>query len=306
MIPMCIYHKNCADGFGAAWVVNKYFHGEVEFIEAAYGDPPPNVMGRNVIMVDFSYPLETILRMRQEVISMVILDHHESARDALSQLYSPPPNADAWFNSVLVGWPPSESVRAAAQFDMNRSGAGMTWDWFYPDTPRPQLINHIEDRDMWRFNIPRTREIQSALFSYPYEMYMWDKFMEYSRSDLETFANEGMAIERKHIKDIHELLPITTRAMVIGGYTVPVANLPYTLASDAAQVLAYNANFAATYYDGAKRRFFSLRSNAINGFNVANIAKTYGGGGHKHAAGFNMPIGWEGDCTLVYERLEPR
>ena len=29
---MCIYHGNCADGFGAAWVVRKALGSDVEFV----------------------------------------------------------------------------------------------------------------------------------------------------------------------------------------------------------------------------------------------------------------------------------
>jgi nanoRNase/pAp phosphatase (c-di-AMP/oligoRNAs hydrolase) len=40
-------------------------------------------------------------------------------------------------------------------------------------------------------------------------------------------------------------------------------------------------------------RIFSLRS--VGDFDVSAIAKIYGGGGHKNAAGFTVPIGWEGE-----------
>jgi nanoRNase/pAp phosphatase (c-di-AMP/oligoRNAs hydrolase) len=39
---------------------------------------------------------------------------------------------------------------------------------------------------------------------------------------------------------------------------------------------------------------FSLRSDR-NGRDVAAIAEGYGGGGHRHAAGFQVPFGWQGD-----------
>ena len=90
--------------------------------------------------------------------------------------------------------------------------------------------------------------------------------------------------------------------MVIGGQLVPVANLPYTLTSDAGHLMCVEphegslAPFAACYWDPPDGRVFSLRS-AEGGYDVSEIAKAYGGGGHKNAAGFTMPIGWEGDST---------
>jgi oligoribonuclease NrnB/cAMP/cGMP phosphodiesterase (DHH superfamily) len=99
--------------------------------------------------------------------------------------------------------------------------------------------------------------------------------------------NDGEAIERKHFKDIDELLKVTTRELIIGGVTVPVANLPYTFVSDAAGKLSIGKPFAACYWDTPNGRTFGLRSQK-DGLDVSEIAKYYGGGGHKHAAGFTV------------------
>ncbi len=86
--------------------------------------------------------------------------------------------------------------------------------------------------------------------------------------------------------------------MFIGGYNMPVANIPYTLTSDAGNLMARadSHKVAACYWDTPNGRVFSLRSTQ-DGPDVSLIAKSYGGGGHKNAAGFQMPLGWEGDRT---------
>src|SRR5690606_35880403 len=61
-----------------------------------------------------------------------------------------------------------------ALIDQQRSGAGIAWDFFHPGVPRPALVNHVEDRDLWRFALPGTREIQAAVFSRPYTFAAWD------------------------------------------------------------------------------------------------------------------------------------
>lgn len=131
------------------------------------------------------------------------------------------------------------------------------------------------------------------MFSYPYDFDIWDKLME---EPLGALAVQGAAIERKHHKDVAELVGASRRVMVIGGHRVPVANLPYTLTSDAGHLMAQGQPFAACYIDTAKGRTFSLRSTDA-GLDVSEIAKTYGGGGHRNAAGFIRPIGWEGDAA---------
>lgn len=52
---VCIYHGGCDDGFGAAYAVWKRWGDDVEYVEGRYGAAPPDVSGKNVIIVDFSY-----------------------------------------------------------------------------------------------------------------------------------------------------------------------------------------------------------------------------------------------------------
>ena len=69
---------------------------------------------------------------------------------------------------------------------------------------RFELEPDIEDRDLWRFEMQNTRQIQANLFSYPYDFKVWDDLM--LRRDVQGLAHDGYAIERKHFKDIEELL----------------------------------------------------------------------------------------------------
>ena len=48
--------------------------------------------------------------------------------------------------------------------------------------------------------------------------------------------------------------------MIIGGYAVPVANIPYTLTSNAGHLMAKGSVFRACYWDTPNGRVFSLRS----------------------------------------------
>jgi uncharacterized protein len=282
--PFCIYHGNCADGFGAAWVVRRFFNGEVDFHAGVYQTEPPDVTGRDVIMVDFSYKRPVLKKMADAAKSILIIDHHKTAAEDLAGL------------TPAVAWPLdwAQGERICAAFDMDRSGAGMTWDFFFPGKPRPALINHIEDRDLWRFKINGTREIQAAVFSYPYDFQIWDELL--FGVDAEGLRREGEAIERKHFKDIAELVKVMRRSMVIGGIEVPVANLPYTLTSDAGHQMAveHPSKIGVCYWDTPEGRIFSLRS-TNDGPDVSAIAKQYGGSGHAHAAGFKITIGWEGE-----------
>jgi hypothetical protein len=328
--PLCIYHGNCADGFGAAWVVWKHFKGEVDFYPGVYQRPPPDVTGRDVIVVDFSYKRQVMLDLAASASSVLVLDHHKTAQEDLAVDNEKFFRIGSWegFRAVILeDFAGRLETSIYTIFDMERSGAGITWDFFNPFRARPALINHIEDRDLWRFKLPNTRQIQAALFSYPYEFELWDQLINdvnmYGTEDLFT---EGTAIERKHHKDIEELIEVVTRPMAFeepGPHPtsrfrtiVPAANLPYTLTADAGHLLCernwygrtaerqeeyvknregpavdpgpYEHPFAACYWDKPDGRQFSLRSHD-DGADVGAIAKLYGGGGHAHAAGFRVP-----------------
>ncbi len=264
---ICIYHGNCADGFAGAWVVRKAMGGGddcgMDFCPGVYQTEPPNVTGKTVVLVDFSYKRPVMERIVAQASSVTVLDHHKSAAEDLKDLRG-----------------------AEVIFDMERCGSRIAWDYFFPGAPPPPVLLHIEDRDLWRFALPKTREIQANIFSYPYDFAVWDQLIA---SDPTVLAVEGTAIERKHFKDIEELLGVVQRRMLIGGYNVPVANLPYTLVSDAAHKMAQREAFAACYWDTPRGRVFGLRSTE-DGIDVSDVAKTYGGGGHRNAAGFTVPF----------------
>lgn len=258
---LCIYHANCADGFGAAWAVRKAFP-DTEFVPKGYNQTPPDVRGRDVLVVDFSYKRPVLLEMAKDARSILIIDHHKTAEEDLVDL--------------------PENVTAV--FDMSHSGAVATWNYFFPGKEPPPLLYHIEDRDLWRFALEDTRKVYAALSSYPYAFDVWDRLMY---TDVTTLVAEGTALERKHLKDINDLLPGVTREMRIGGYTIPVANLPYTMSSDAGHILAKGRPFSACYCDTPKGRVFNLRSSNA-GVDVSEVAKQFGGGGHRNAAGFSV------------------
>src|SRR5688572_26960395 len=108
---LCIYHGNCADGFTAAWAVHKAYGDAAEFFAGKYQEPPPDVTGRDVIMVDFSYKRPVLAEMIGKAKSFLLLDHHKSAQADLEAL---------------------AECGANLHFDMSRSGALMAWQYFHP------------------------------------------------------------------------------------------------------------------------------------------------------------------------------
>ena len=303
MKPLCIYHGNCADGFTAAWIVWKALGpDQVEFFAGAYQDEPPAARGRDLILVDFSYKRPAMEKLAKQALSLVLLDHHQSAIDDLDGLLTDLP-LDLSYAGLVA------QRLKAARFSLNRSGAGLAWEFFHPGQPAPRLVQYVEDRDLWRFQLPKSRAVNANILSHATSFAAWEQ-LYWDLADgakLQRFMAGGEAIERKHQKDVAELVKVMRRRMKIGGHDVPAANLPYTLSSDAGHLMAADKSnggekFAACYWDiagsspGTGYRVFSLRS-AEDGLDVAAIAQQYGGGGHKHAAGFRVPLGKLGELA---------
>lgn len=275
MKTICIYHGNCADGFGAAWVVQQWgikMGVEVEFVEGHYGHAPPDCTGANVVLVDFSYKRDVLLEIAKVAATLTIIDHHKTAAEDLEGI------AD---EAERLGY-----CKVISIFSMEHSGAGLTWAALMSEYDMPPLIAHIQDRDLWKFELQGTREIMNAVFSYPYNFDTWSQLMG---APLEFLYAQGEAITRKHFKDLEELLKKRVRRVTIAGHDVPMVNLPYTMGSDAGNQLAQGEKFAAIYSDGDDARHFSLRSTDA-GEDVSAIAATFGGGGHRNAAGFRVPF----------------
>lgn len=274
-VPLVVYHAPCLDGFTAAWAM-WLSYPDAEFVPGVYGQEPPDCTDRKVYLLDFSYKRGVMENICAQAKSVLILDHHKSAQEDLAGL-------DNWLDGDTVN----------VVFNMTKSGARLAWEWFHPTKPVPQLVQLVEDRDLWRFALPDSRAINASLFSYDYSFEQWSQFAVACESEICRLAliAEGEAIARKQQKDIVELVGKLRHLRNFKHHelnSVWCANLPYTYASEAANFMAQDVPFAATYYQDSDGMFvFSLRSREA-GADVSEIAVKYGGGGHKHAAGFRV------------------
>jgi oligoribonuclease NrnB/cAMP/cGMP phosphodiesterase (DHH superfamily) len=286
-----IYHSNCADGFGAAWAAWKSLGEEAEYMAGVYSEPPPDCTGQVVYLVDFSYKREVLLKMAETAKGIVVIDHHASAIADLAGI-------EAQAEKLKL-------CDVVTCFDNGHSGAVLAWVFFHPGQPAPRLLEYIEDRDLWRFRLQDSKELSAYIFSHQYEFEEYNRMARVFQEDSlrEYAASQGKAILGKQQKDIDELLKMVRYKQTIAGQPVPIANMPYILASEAGAILAKNQPFAATYYDTGTHRVFSLRSNGEAGVDVSRIAEQFGGGGHKAAAGFRLLHNDPADQRPLAQRL---
>ena len=253
-----LYHRDCADGFGAAWAAYQELgYAGVRYHSCSYGEPPPEMEpGGAVYILDFSFSRNVMLELMERH-EIFLIDHHETAEEEIGDL-------------------------PGCNFDTSHSGAVLAWRWFHeePEMPEiPEILLYVEDRDLWKWELPDSREVSAALESYPKDFRVWDQL------DAGKPAREGKAILRHNRLQVERIVR-HSGWRTIGDWTVPVVNTPL-LASEACEALLKrfpNAPFAAAYHDREDRRKWSLRSGEE--FDVSEVARSLGGGGRPHAAGF--------------------
>lgn len=267
---LVIYHAGCMDGFCAAWLIHRQFP-DAEFCPANYGDDPPDCAGKDVVIADFSYKRHVMLSIIDECKSLVVLDHHKTAKGELEGL---------------------EGFKCQVTFDMDKSGARLTQEWLCrytdqsPEYYTDWLVDYTEDRDLWRHKLTFSKEINAAIRVWPLDFDHWGELAELHHGQLSNLVIAGASILSYQAKVVQDHVGFA-RMEDIGGYRVPVVNAT-SLISEIAGALAVGHPFGACYFDrGDGLRIWSLRSTP-EGIDVSEVARQYGGGGHKHAAGFQF------------------
>jgi len=315
---LVLYHADCLDGFGAAYAAWRHFGDDAEYRPMHYGQPwsADDLAGREVFILDASYPRAVLLEMASHVGSLTQLDHHASARDEWRELLVHDAGNALWRHR-------DEQLPLTVAFDMERSGTHLAWDWFHAGRPLPRALAHIEDQDLWRFRLPGTRAFCRALRLRPFEFSAWDAVVRDSDSaasladnaPYQALLREGEAVGRFFDVEVGRLAAGNAASVVLPGEPIDALQsvgqgLPIVQAGGvnyrAVPGLAINANplfaselgsllaeksggFGMVWHVDAKGQVkVSLR--AAGQVNVAHMAAHYGGGGHPNAAGFRMAL----------------
>jgi oligoribonuclease NrnB/cAMP/cGMP phosphodiesterase (DHH superfamily) len=286
-----LYHDD-TDGFCAAWVARHYLPDDTLFKAVNYGQDPPweLINGRIVYVFDFSYKREATEEMLRMTERLIILDHHKTAQAALADL-----RLDAGDH---------------VEFDMDRAGCRMAWDYFLRtnggladrlDPDDEWIVDYVQDRDLWRNELPDSAEVTSFIRSFPEKFDAWDEIANESIYDA---AEAGKHILRNVKREI-ELILRSACIVEIAGHRVWAINTPLHVSECAGALARYvvggeQAPFGAAWFARSNHAEFgkvlprsvwmqfSLRSQ--DEFDVSEVARKFGGGGHRNAAGFEVTL----------------
>lgn len=271
-----LYHANCADGFGAAFAAWKKFGATADYIPVTHQGPvPKGLYGKVVYTVDFTYPLETTEILMRNNARVTAIDHHISSRPVTEK---------------------TENFLYA----VDHSGAVLSWMYFHPKTKIPTILQYIEDTDIWKFKLPRSKELFAYLDLFDFSFEKWNMLMRgferpHARSD---YAKKGALLLRHEEKLIERLVANNAEIVEFEGYRVYAVNSPL-FQSEIGHVLSLERPPLAIIWSEKEQRInVSLRSDGS--IDVSEIAKRFGGGGHRAAAGFSISA----DENIPWKRIK--
>ena len=262
MSNIVFYHANCMDGFCSAWMFKRNVPEESEFIPINYGSPfePESVKDRSVYILDFSFKPDVMEKIIENATNVVLLDHHETAEKDLKK---------------FIGTGPKSQVI----FDMTKSGAKLTTE--YCGNKGNWIVDYVEDRDLWRFALPSSKEVNVALQSYPMDFKVWDSI--FIGASKESMALEGIAILRYQNNLIERAMANKHDITIKGKKGLSVNSC--LLQSEIGEKLAEESGtYGHVWYENGKVTRNSLRSQGD--YDVGKIAKSLGGGGHRNSSGY--------------------
>jgi hypothetical protein len=275
MRRICFHHAACPDGFGAAWAVRRAWGGEGEFVPRGHDDPlhARALAGALVVFVDIAPDNASLRALAESAGELVVLDHHVSSAGRFE--------ADPELARALAAR--GHTVR----FDLSHSGAVLAWEHFHPGAPVPELLRYVEDQDLWSWKLPRSEEVNAAIGSYPREFEVWDDLVARAPEGL---AAEGEPIVRANRVEVERALQ-AAHPIWIAGRRIEAVNARQprsAIGHELAVRAAFGSPCGAVYRLVGDRVDVSLYS--VGDHDVARIAEGHGGGGHRNAAGFSVPL----------------
>lgn len=268
-----LYHGNCPDGMTAAWAAWKKLKSKADYLPVEHQTPPPKGLeGKTLYMLDFAYPLEIVKELATKNKKLVIIDHHTSAYQSITSLI----RTNKGYNNIK------------ATGISEHSGAVLAWKYFHPKHPLPEIAKYVEDGDLWRFNLDRSKEILAVIDDENQNFKNWNmlsKKLEKPKTKQEIIKKGSIILEHKK-RTIGRLIA-KAKEIKFHGYKAKIINSPIFPSEIGNELIRQGVKIGIIWYDDNKKVKVSLRSDGK--VNVAKLAEKYGGGGHKAAASFRIP-----------------
>jgi oligoribonuclease NrnB/cAMP/cGMP phosphodiesterase (DHH superfamily) len=300
MKTACVYHSIDLDGWMSAAIVKHWSNqpakptehicGIFDYIGYNYGQPIPNLSEYDkVILVDVSFPKEEMLVLNKKLgIDFIWVDHHISAIKDVEEIHK-------------------DFILPNGLRDTKFAACELTWMFLFPDKPMPEIVRLLGRYDC--FGHKGTEEEQKVLqFQYGARSRVYDMNDAYNYFIKDTQLHSIDLVKKVLSSGIEIYKYLCTEAKQIYKRAFP-ANFALSqediyggggailyrflcVNQDRFNPINFGIDYHKDRYDGFACFWFA---NGKWNFSLYNdngevdcslIAKQYGGGGHKGAAGF--------------------
>jgi oligoribonuclease NrnB/cAMP/cGMP phosphodiesterase (DHH superfamily) len=272
------------DGLAAAFIAESYFIDmEISYkcLPIQYGEDIYEVLANDMsksfdlLFLDFSASPEIIKDLTTKFNSVTILDHHKTAEANLKELEN-----SGIENLELV-------------FDMNRSGAKITYDYFATSNKLHEvkrlrnmdiISDYIQDRDLWNWSLAHSKEVSEYL-RYSVVPNNLESFLDLvDNFDLDEAIKIGATLLR--VKDQAVASKVKKyRTITIDSEEFVCLNLTENI-SEVGNELCKLTNKPALMYFITDDLKVVLSFRSLDTLCDASVyAKKFGGGGHRNACG---------------------
>ncbi|MDQ5882698.1 MAG: hypothetical protein QG648_50 [Patescibacteria group bacterium] len=269
---LVFYHIKDNDGVGSAWVAWKKFKKQAQYFGIDYHyDLDFDYHNKTIYFLDVHPNLEKINHLKQNNNRLILIDHHATSEKQL-HLYDD------------------------YKFDLSHSAAVLSFQYFFPQEKTPRLLKYIEDIDLWKFQVPFSREINNALEFLGNDFTKWNKIArELENTHLrQKYLKIGKIITQYQDRLIEKLVS-KAKLVKMEGRIVLAVNSPILISEVGNALALKKPPFAIVWSEINNKRWFSLRSDCS--CDVSEIAEKYGGGGQRGAAAFFLertePFPWQ-------------
>lgn len=305
MIDILFYHKNCSDGStaAAAYMARKNKHcneAHPAYEAVQYGDYDTvesfkekfDIVGKHVLIVDFSFKWEVMRYLFENARLVVWLDHHKTALQTYCHGTGTEYVEKKGIHHIQHAFGNIQEI----VLNENVSGAALMHQWLFSESldcagkdtvlDLPKLIQHIQDRDLWKFELPGTKELSCSLKLRQLKLEDWADLLV--RDDkVKELIEEGKLINNVYQTQVHSIVG-KAQSIKIAGYKGLIVNSGLHISEIGHELAKKSGTFGAVWFWAGSYAVVSLRS--LGDLDVSEIAKSFGGGGHRAAAGFKLDL----------------
>lgn len=278
-IDTVLYHGSCSDGFGSAFIVRLYYKenygvemaNKIQYIPMYYSQKESfeeflkNMTNKNILMCDFSYPYDKLMMLINVAASFFIIDHHKTAKENLISLPD--------YLKII---------------DMDKSGVGITWEYFFPNRTLPIFLSYIQEQDLYLFRIEKTVEFITFFYEQEFDFDLWEKYLKKKYINMAILkGTEWLEYKNIIIKHAIDRAACIMQNINNKWYAIVYSNSPIFKSEIGNKLFNkfWFADFSVIWdYDlNHNKTILSFRS-TNDRVDCSEIAHKYNGGGHRNAS----------------------